>query len=47
MVMWQASQKKKKILLALKDNSTLQKLSIESEIIMQMHQVKSLFGSQN
>ena len=46
MVMWQASQKKK-ILLAHKDNSTLQKLSIESEIIMQMHQVESLFGSQN
>ena len=39
--------KKKKILLAHKDNSTLQKLSIESEIIMQMRQVKSLFGSQN
>ena len=38
---------KKKILLAHKDNSTLQKLSIESEIIMQMHQVESLFGSQN
>ena len=37
----------KKILLAHKDNSTLQKLSIESEIIMQMRQVKSLFGSQN
>ena len=37
----------KKILLAHKDNSTLQKLSIESEIIMQMCQVKSLFGSQN
>ena len=46
MVMWQASQKKK-ILLAHKDNSTLQKLSIESEIIMQMRQVESLFGSQN
>ena len=38
---------KKKILLAHKDNSTLQKLSIESEIIMQMRQVESLFGSQN
>lgn len=38
---------KKKNLLAHKDNSTLQKLSIESEIIMQMRQVKSLFGSQN
>ena len=47
MVMWQASQKKKKNLLAHKDNSTLQKLSIESEIIMQMRQVESLFGSQN
>ena len=46
MVNWQASQKKK-ILLAHKDNSTLQKLSIESEIIMQMRQVESLFGSQN
>ena len=46
MVMWQASQKKKN-LLAHKDNSTLQKLSIESEIIMQMRQVESLFGSQN
>ena len=46
MVIWQASQKKK-ILLAHKDNSTLQKLSIESEIIMQMCQVESLFGSQN
>ena len=41
MVNWQASQKKKKILLAHKDNSTLQKLSIESEIIMQMRQVES------
>ena len=39
--------KKKKNLLAHKDNSTLQKLSIESEIIMQMRQVESLFGSQN
>ena len=38
--------KKKKILLAHKDNSTLQKLSIESEFIMQMRHVKSLFGSQ-
>ena len=38
---------KKKNLLAHKDNSTLQKLSIESEIIMQMRQVESLFGSQN
>ena len=37
---------KKKILLALKDNSTLQKLSIESEFIKQMRHVKSLFGSQ-
>ena len=46
MVMWQASQKKKN-LLAHKDNSTLQKLSIESQIIMQMRQVESLFGSQN
>lgn len=46
MVMWQASQKKKD-LLAHKDNSTLQKLSIESEIIMQMRQLESLFGSQN
>ena len=46
MVIWQASQKKQ-ILLAHKDNSTLQKLSIESEIIMQMHQGESLFGSQN
>ena len=46
MVIWQASQKKQ-ILLAHKDNSTLQKLSIESEIIMQMRQVESLFGSQN
>ena len=45
MVIWQASQKKK-ILLAHKDNSTLQKLSIESEFIMQMRHVKSLFGSQ-
>ena len=44
--MWQASQKKKD-LLAHKDNSTLQKLSIESEIIMQMRQLESLFGSQN
>lgn len=41
------TKKKKKILLARKDNSTLQKLSIESEIIMQMRQVESLFGSQN
>lgn len=32
---------KKQILLAHKDNSTLQKLSIESEIIMQMRQVES------
>lgn len=39
--------KKKKFWLAHKDNSTLQKLSIESEIIMQMRQVESLFGSQN
>lgn len=39
--------KKKKDLLAHKDNSTLQKLSIESEIIMQMRQLESLFGSQN
>ena len=39
--------KKKKISLAHKDNSTLQKLSIESEFIMQMRQVESLFGSQN
>ena len=39
--------KKKKILLVHKDNITLQKLSIESEIIMQMRQVESLFGSQN
>ena len=38
---------KKKILLAHKDNSTLQKLSIESEIIMRMRQVESLFGSQS
>lgn len=38
---------KKKNLLAHKDNSTLQKLSIESQIIMQMCQVESLFGSQN
>ena len=37
----------KKILLAHKDNSTLQKLFIESEIIMQMRQVERLFGSQN
>ena len=37
----------KKILLAHKDNSTLQKLSIESEIIMQMREVERLFGSQN
>ena len=38
---------KKKILLAHKDNSTSQKLSIEIEIIMQMRQVESLFGIQN
>ena len=38
---------KKKNLLAHKDNSTLQKLSFESQIIMQMRQVESLFGSQN
>lgn len=38
---------KRKILLAHEDNSTLQELSIESENIMQMHLVESLFGSQN
>ena len=36
-----------KILLAHEGNSTLQELSIESENIMQMHLVESLFGSQN
>ena len=46
MVIWQVSEKKKDFI-AHKDNSTLQKLSIESEIVMQMRQVKSLFGSQN
>ena len=38
---------KRKILLAHEDNSTLEELSIESENIMQMHLVESLFGSQN
>ena len=40
--------RKRKILLAHEDNSTLQfKLSIESENKMQMCLVKSLFGNQN
>ena len=38
---------KRKILLAHEDNSTLQELSIESENIMQIHFVESLFSSEN
>lgn len=44
MDIWQASQKERFYGLT---KTTLQKLSMKSEIVMQMRHVESLFGSQN